>query len=100
MLFVPYTLPRKKKGLPYRSSATPTKAVHQSKIAAADYDYANVGALEGHVARDKQNAPYDYAVVDKPSSDKRPSVGEVDGMSQARMPPAKPTPYKGTLAHT
>ena len=97
---VPFTLPRKKKGEPYRSSAPPSKAVQQSKVATAGYDYVNVGDLEGHVAPDKSNAPYDYAVVDKPSSDKGPVVGEVDGMSQVRMPPAKPTPYKGTLVHS
>ena len=93
---VPFTLPRKKKGEPYRSSAPPSKAVQQSKVAAASYDYVNVG----DVAPDKSNAPYDYAVVDKPSSDKEPAVGEVDGMSQVRMPPTKPTPYKGTLVHS
>lgn len=74
--------------------------MQQSKVATAGYDYVNVGDLEDHVALDKSNAPYDYAVVDKPSSDNGPAVGEVDGMSQVRMPPAKPSPYKGTLVRS
>ena len=67
-------------------------------------DYAEVTEKESHpnqpsVAQAPPNVTpleRDFAVVKKKSTDETPAVGEVDGVSQARMPPAKPSPYKGT----
>ena len=99
---------RKKKGQSYQSSSTSSKAVYQPNIAAVECDYAEVAEKEGHLDQSSvipgtpSVAPLEceYAVVNKKkSSDKPPAVGEVDGVSQARMPPAKPSPYNGTLMH-
>ena len=77
--------------------------MYQRKAAAVECDYAEVTEKEGHsdqpsVASATPNvAPLerDFAVVKKKSTDELPAVG--DGIPQARMPPAKPSPYKGTL---
>ena len=95
---------RKKKGQSYQSSATSSKAVYQPNIAAVDCDYAEVTEKEGHLDQSSvapatpSVAPLEceYAVVNKKRSDKLPVVGEVDGVSQTRMPTAKPSPYNGT----
>ena len=82
--------------------------MHQPNIAAVECVYADVTEKEGHLDHSSVTpgtsnvAPLEceYAVVNKKkSSDKPPAVGEVDGVSQARMPPAKPSPYKGTPMH-
>ena len=79
--------------------------MYQPNIAAVECVYAEVTEKEGHLDQPSvipgtpSVAPLEceYAVVNKKkSSDKPPAVGEVDGVSQARMPPAKPSPYKGT----
>ena len=78
--------------------------MYQRKTADVESDYAEVTDKESHpnqpsVAQATSNvAPLerDFAVVKKKSTDEPPAVGEVDGMPQARMPPAKPSPYKGT----
>ena len=89
---------RKKKGQPYKSSAAANKPVHMSKVAAAEYDYANIADIDTRTVSDNPNAASsDYAVVNKKSVEKMPGVGEVDGMSHTRKPPARPSPYKGTL---
>ena len=79
--------------------------MYQRKAADVECDYAEVTEKEGHsdqpsVASAIPNvAPLerDFAVVKKKSTDEPPAVGVVDGIPQARMPPAKPSPYKGTL---
>lgn len=91
---------RKKKGQPYQSPAAASKPVHMSKVAAVEYDYANIADIDTRTVPDEPNAASserDYAVVNKKSTEKIPGVGEVDGMSHTRKPPAKPSPYKGTL---
>ena len=67
-------------------------------------NYAEVTEKEGHLDHSSVSpatsnvAPLEceYAVVNKKKSSDKTAVGEVDGVSQARMPPAKPSPYNGT----
>ena len=79
--------------------------MYQHKVAAVECDYAEVTEKEGHLDQSSvapatpSVAPLEceYAVVNKKkSSDKPSTVGEVDVVSKARMPPAKPSPYNGT----